>query len=188
MGITSNCIAVTNKELGGLASKPVIRTDENCTSGEGDCFTFKEDDVNDIQCIGFGNETKFICESRKNLESIRLSFSVDAAKYGVIMCREDDSAYYPVSLYMQEDGICAFNETIQLELLDPAYPKLQNILGCIQLKIIHSNCNFSILKYFFIVKNRLAILRLFQRSSQMYRPSLCIRRMYIIGTFVRRKY
>lgn len=56
-----------------------------------------------------------------------MNISGSYTKYGTIVCRADNSSYYPVSLFERENGLCEFENATNFELLDESYPKISKI-------------------------------------------------------------
>lgn len=64
--------------------------------------------------------------------------SIDGAKFGVVVCTDSkNSTYYPISMFALENGLCTFNDSTELEILEPSYNQLQLMIS----KSIDDLCN-----------------------------------------------
>lgn len=52
----------------------------------------------------------------------------DASKYGIIVCRSEDSPYYPFSLFTRKNGLCSFQNISSFETLDQSYATISKMI------------------------------------------------------------
>lgn len=56
--------------------------------------------------------------------------STDGATSGVVVCRDQkNNTYYPISMFSHEEGLCSFNNLMELNILEKSYNSLHLIMS-----------------------------------------------------------